>query len=92
MRIRKKHNPTFKFKVALEALAGEPIVDICQRYSIAASLVHKWRDQLKKHGAQVFGELSSRGEADWQRERDKLYAHIGELSTQVSFLKKVLGD
>ena len=92
MRVRKKHSPAFKFKIAFEALQGKPIVDICRRYEIAPSLVHKWRDQLKKNGVQLFGELSSRGEGDWQRERDKLYAHIGELSTQLGFLKKVLGD
>lgn len=92
MTIRKKHSPAFKFQVALEALQGQPIADICRRHHLAPSLVHKWKDMLKKSGSQVFGVTQAAGEADWTREREKLYQHIGELSTQLNLLKKVLGE
>ena len=92
MSIRKKYTTAFKFKIALESLQGQSIVDICRRHQIAQSLVHKWREMLKKTGPDVFGALQSKSESNWQREREKLYQHIGELSTQVSFLKKVLGE
>lgn len=92
MAFRKKHSTAFKFKIALEALQGRSIADICRQYHVAQSLVHKWRDQLKTSASRVFGDPQSRGQSDWQREREKLYQHIGELSTQLSFLKKVLGD
>lgn len=92
MSMKKKHSPAFKFKIALEALKGRPIVDICRDYQIAQSLVHKWKTQLQKSGALVFGDLQTPGAVMWDRERSKLYQHIGELSTQLGFLKKVLGD
>jgi transposase len=92
MTFRKKHSAAFKFKIALEALHGRAITDICRQHQVAPSLVHKWRQQLKTTGSRVFGEPQSRAESDWQREREKLYQHIGELSTQLGFLKKVLGE
>ncbi len=92
MTLRKKHSSAFKFKIALEALQGRAIVDICREHHLAPSLVHKWKDTLKKSGAQIFGEAQSRGEQSFQSERDKLYRHIGELSTELGFLKKVLGE
>ena len=92
MTVRKKYSSIFKFKIALEALQGRAIADICREHDLAQSLVHKWRDTLKKSGAQIFGQTQSQGETDWHRERDKLYRHIGELSTELGFLKKVLGE
>lgn len=91
--MRKKHGAAFKFKVALEALNGKPIVDICRNYQVCQSLVHRWRDHLKNSGAKVFGETkSSNGEMDWEHERNKLYQQIGELSTELNFLKKIVGE
>lgn len=89
--MKKKHNAAFKFKVAL-ALKGRSTVDICRDYQISSSLVHKWKDQLQKSGALFFGDLQTPASEGWERERSKLYQHIGELSTQLGFLKKVLGD
>lgn len=90
--MKKKHSPTFKFKIALEALKGRPIVDICREYEVAQSLVHKWKKQLQKSGSLVFGDLQNPASEGWEREHSKLYQHIGELSTQLGFLKKVLGN
>ena len=90
--MKKKHSPGFKFKVALEALKGRPIVDICRDYQIEQSLVHRWKTQLQKSGPSIFGEPQTPASKSWENERSKLYQHIGELSTQLGFLKKVLGD
>jgi transposase-like protein len=92
MTVRKKHSPAFKFQVALEALQGQSIADICRRHHLAPSLAHKWKDMLKKSGPRVFGDIQSPSEASWQHEREKLYQHIGELSTQLGLLKKMLGE
>ena len=88
--MRKKHNPAFKFKVALEALSGKPIVEICQKYELAPSLVHKWKDHLRQNGLRVFGEAKISQPMLWEREQAKLYQRIGELSTELDFLKKVV--
>lgn len=93
MGIRKKHSPALKLKVALEVLQGRSIVDICREYQVAQSLVHKWKDKLRKSGAIIFGESTKPlAQMDWQRERAKLCQRIGEQSLEIDFLKKVLGE
>jgi transposase len=90
--MRKKHSAAFKFKVALEALGGKPIADICRKYEVGQSLVHRWKDHLKNHGLKVFGELKAGQSNEWEREQAKLYQRIGQLSTELEFLKKVVGE
>lgn len=92
MGIRKHHSPSFKFKVALEALKGRPATEICQTYGIAPSLVHKWKKELQKTGSSVFEDKKIPAQEAWRRERSKLFEHIGELSTQLDFLKKVVDN
>jgi transposase-like protein len=46
--MKKSHSAMLKFKVALAALKGQPIVEICQQYEVAESLVHKWKKQLNQ--------------------------------------------
>lgn len=90
--MRKKHNPSLKFKVALEALLGKSTADISRKYAVAPSLIHRWKDQLKKHGGDIFGEVKTDKEAGFEREKSKLYEQIGKLATELEFLKKVVGD
>lgn len=88
--MRKNHNSAFKFKVAFEALSGKSIVEICQKYELAPSLVHKWKAHLKNNGLKVFGDVKIAKPMDWEREQAKLYQRIGELSTELDFLKKIV--
>jgi transposase-like protein len=90
--MRKKHSPAFKFKVAFEALSGKPLAEICQKYEVAQSLAHRWKDQLKNHGSKVFGEIKMDKEASWEREKAKLYEQIGKQATELEFLKKIVGE
>jgi transposase-like protein len=90
--MRKKHSASLKFKVALEALMGKSTAEISQRYSVAPSLIHRWKDRLKKQGGDIFGEVKTDKEANFEREKSKLYEQIGKLATELEFLKKVVGD
>ena len=56
--MKKSHSAMLKFKVALAALKGQPIVEICQQYEVAESLVHKWKKQLKEQGNAIFNRQS----------------------------------
>lgn len=87
--MRKKHSPAFKFKVAFEALSGKSIIEICQKYEISSSVVHKWKNHLKQNGVKVFGDEKIAKPMDWEREQAKLYQRIGELATELDFLKKI---
>lgn len=90
--MRKKHSPAFKFKVAFEALSGKALSEICQKYEVAQSLVHRWKDQLKNQGSKVFGEIKTNNEAFWEREKAKLYEQIGKQAAELEFLKKIVGE
>jgi transposase-like protein len=88
--MKKKHSALVKFKVALAALTGQPIIDICNQYEVAESLVHKWRKQLKEEGVVVFTQGNKNQKAFYEQEMNKLYQRIGQLSTENDFLKKVV--
>ena len=90
--MKKVHSSGVKFKVALAALIGQPIGDICKQYEVAESLVHKWKKQLKEQGASVFSQGQKAVQASHEQELAKLYQRIGQLSTELEFLKKVVGD
>jgi transposase len=79
-----------KFKVALSALTGQPIVDICKQYEVAESLVHKWKKILKENGGLVFSNQNKQQKNDDDYEKAKLYQKIGQLTTELEFLKKVV--
>jgi transposase-like protein len=88
--MRKKHSANLKFKIALEALNGKSIIDICRKYQVSQSLVHRWKTYLLENGGKVFGEIKSDKQSI--TEQAKLYQQIGELTVEVNFLKKVLGE
>ena len=54
---RKQHSPSFKARVALEALKREEtIAQIAGRYEVHPNLVTKWKKQLQEQGSQFTGE------------------------------------
>jgi len=97
MSTKKPRSPQFKLKVVLAALSGkETISEICQRFEVAESLVHKWRKQLLEEGEQIFAKSSDKG-TDKQlqaknKEIEKLYNKVGRLTIERDFLKKNLGE
>jgi transposase len=88
--MRKKYGAAIKLKVALAALTGQPIVDICSQYEVTVGLVHKWRKQLKEEGMVVFAQENKGEKAYYEQEMNKLYQRIGQLTTELEFLKKVV--
>jgi transposase-like protein len=88
--MRKTHDAILKFKVALAALTGQPITDICKQYEVAESLVHKWKKQLKDNGTVIFSQKAKKQEESHEAEVAKLYQRIGQLITELDFLKKVV--
>ena len=49
---RKNHSPSFKAKVALEALKGEETTaEVAMRFQVHPSQVHTWRRSLLERAA-----------------------------------------
>ena len=79
-----------KFKVALAALKGQPVSEICHQYEISESAVHKWKKRLKEEGSKLFSQHLKNSTNNQNQELTKLYQRIGELTTELEFLKKVV--
>jgi transposase len=87
---RRRHDPEFKARVALEALKGiKTIQEIARDFEIHPVQVSEWKRKMLDGAAGVFGpgQAKKTGE-EFEKERDKLHSKIGQLSVEVDFLRK----
>ena len=93
---RKAYTADFKAKVVKEILKEEKTLSqIASEYETHTNVISRWRDQAVAALPGIFSEQSAQDlaakEAAWEKEREELYAEIGKLSTQLSWLKKKSG-
>ena len=88
---RRKHSPSFKAKVALEAIKGEEtIAQIASRFEVHPTLVTKWKKALQDEAASIFGEDHARKKREDENLVGRLYQQIGQLKVEKDFLENVL--
>jgi transposase len=88
---RRKHSPTFKAKVAMEALKGEETVaQIAARYGVHPTMVTKWKKALQDEAATIFGQDHARKKREDETLVARLYQQIGQLKVERDFLENVL--
>lgn len=87
---RRRHDPQFKARVALEALKGlRTIQQIAQEYEVHPVQVSEWKKAMAERAASVFGPGQSRNDEDaFEKERQRLHAKIGQLTIEVEWLEK----
>lgn len=90
---RRSFNAEFKAKIVLEALRGEKELNaIAAEHEIAPNQIRNWKAEFLKNTAAAFDD--KRTEAlkaeikQKERETDQLYKKVGQLTTQVDWLKK----
>jgi len=87
---RRKHSPSFKARVALEALKGEETTaELASRFDVHPSQIRTWKKDLTEGATAIFG-------GDHERKGDdaliaQLYQQIGQLKVERDFLENGLG-
>ncbi len=89
---RRKHSPSFKAKVAMEALKGEAtIAELASRFEVHPGQIRKWRNSLAEGAAGIFGDDQTQKKKDDAVLVAQLYQEIGKLKVERDFLENVLG-
>jgi transposase len=91
--MRRKFTTQFKAQVVRELLRdSKTIAQIVSEYEVGATQLSEWKQVVVRGLPRLFEDRqrtleSERAEHD--REREELYARIGELTTQLNWLKKI---
>ena len=83
----------FKAKMVLEVLKGEKELNIiAQENEIAPNQIRNWKSEFLENAALVFDNKRDKEYKEkvliHEQESDRLYKTIGQLTTQVDWLKK----
>jgi transposase-like protein len=88
---RKQYTADFKAKVVKEMLREEKTVgQLAAEYEVHSNMLYRWREQMLAGLPSLFSDQAAQElaekEAEWEKEREALYAEIGRLTTQVTWL------
>lgn len=90
--IRKKHEPAFKAKVAIEAAKQtKTIPEIASEFSIHPTQVKNWKDILETHAKELYTNTKRKKDTEKDEKIQELYKQVGKLTLQAEWLKKKLG-
>ena len=89
---RRKFSKEFKLKVVLEAVKERStLTELCEKYELHPNQISKWKkDFLEKAETIMDSKNPNQSQAEHDKEKEKLYAKIGQLQMEVEFLKKKL--
>lgn len=91
-RIRRKHSPEFKAKVALEAIREQKTAaEISGQYAVHAMQVGKWKKQAIEGLPSVFSSDRDLFAREKEELVQKLYQQIGEQKVEIDWFKKKSG-
>ena len=83
---RRKHSPSFKAKVALEAVKGElTVAQLAARYEVHPGQIQAWKKALVGGAANVLGGNQDQGRKDEEALIARLYQQIGQLKVERDF-------
>jgi len=91
--MKKRHSANQKAQIVLEILKEEKTTaQIASKYGVHPNQLHRWKRQALEGFPRLFEDerkAERDKEAEHERQMKELYAEIGRLSTQVTWLKKI---
>lgn len=89
---RRKHDPTFKAKVALAALRGDATVaELAARFGVHPHQIYAWKKALMDGAPKVFADHQGRTDGLSERKLAELYEQVGRLMVERDFLLRRSG-
>ena len=86
---RKRHDPAFKARVALEAVKGiKTVQQIAKEFDVHPVQVSEWKKKLSTQAGSVFESGATKEREDFSAERTDLHSKIGELTVMLDFAVK----
>lgn len=83
---RKRHSPTTKARVAVEALRErKTVTQIASHHKVSPTAVSKWKQEALKRLPELFATAKA---ADDDQLIESLYEQIGRLQVELAWLKK----
>jgi len=90
---RKRYTPELKSQIVLEILKEEkPMSQIALEHGIHINQLHQWKTKFLQEVPRVFERQSkdlNKMRADYEKQMENLYAEVGKLTTQLSWIKKI---
>ena len=91
-KIRRVHPPTFKAKVALEAIKEQKtIAELSSIYAVHSTQITKWKKKALDFIAQIFSDKIQQQAKSDDDLIQELYKQIGKLQVEKDWLKKKIG-
>ena len=90
---KRTFTPEFKAKIVVELLKGEKDVNtLASEHTIAPNQIRNWKTEFLENAAMVFDNKKEKDYKETiqnqEQEKGDLYKTIGQLTTQVDWLKK----
>jgi transposase len=95
MEKRRNFKPEQKAKIILEVLREEKsLSEIAAEYEIHPNLLSRWKTEFIQNAGRAFGKETDEVDKvrqSYEKEKDELLRQIGQLSYEVTWLKKKSG-
>ncbi|NLP14368.1 MAG: transposase [Clostridium sp.] len=87
-RSRTTHSAGFKAQVALAALQErETLAELSKRFEVHPTMISKWKQEFVARSSEIFASKAPKD--DFEEERNRLFAKIGQLEMERDWLKKL---
>jgi len=90
--LRRKHTPSFKAKVALEAIKEHKTsAELSSEYQVHPGQIRNWKAAATKGLIDLFSDKRRSNDQEKEKLIEELYRQIGQMKVDLDWLKKKAG-